>query len=261
MHISLKPQMNLPITRWLITEGNIEKAVKIMMRIEKINDREIPKKIFEDFIDDCMEKAENSPKDDTSIVDLFKTPRLRTTTTILIVSWSIMAMVYDGHIRCLDQIGLDIFTTFTMGASTEFPAVILIMYTLDVWGRKWTLFGTIMISGIASFAACCVPVGIYFATFAIIGRLFINSATNIALQYAAELLPTVVRGKGVATIHIVGYVSSILSPFVAYSSNFHRVLPMFILGTTSIFCGILGLFVPETLKEELPQTLMVSSSN
>ena len=35
-------------------------------------------------------------------------------------------------------------------------------------------------------------------------------------QYAAEVLPTVVRAQGVALIHIMGYVATILSPFVVY---------------------------------------------
>lgn len=232
-----------------------------MMKIEKVNGTDVPQGLFEDFIDDCMDTAENSPAENTSILDLFKTPRLRRISIILIVAWSIMAMAYDGHIRCLDQLGLDIFTTFSIGSSTEFPAVLLIMYTLDIWGRKWTLFAAVMISGIATFAACCVPVGFYFASFAMVGRLFINSATNIALQYASELLPTVVRGKGVAFIHIMGYVASIISPFVAYTVNIHRLLPMLILGTVSIICGFLGLFVPETLREQLPQTLIVNIPN
>jgi len=44
----------------------------------------------------------------------------------------------------------------------------------------------------------------------------VNISYNIGLQYAAEVLPTVVRAQGVALIHIMGYVASILAPFVVY---------------------------------------------
>lgn len=54
---------------------------------------------------------------------------------------------------------------------------------------------------------------------AIIGRFAVNISYNIGLQYAAELLPTVVRAQGVALIHIMGYVASILAPFVVYLVN------------------------------------------
>jgi hypothetical protein len=50
---------------------------------------------------------------------------------------------------------------------------------------------------------------------ALIARFFVNVAFNIGLQYAAELLPTVIRAQGVNTIHIMGYVASIVSPFIA----------------------------------------------
>lgn len=71
-------------------------------------------------------------------------------------------------------------------------------------------------SGVFSLLATTVPLGPYSATLAILGRFSVNISYNIGLQYAAELLPTVVRAQGVAFIHIMGYVASILAPFVVY---------------------------------------------
>lgn len=58
--------------------------------------------------------------------------------------------------------------------------------------------------------------GVASASLAIVGRFAVNISYNIGLQYAAELLPTVVRAQGVALIHIMGYVASIIAPFVVY---------------------------------------------
>lgn len=135
---------------------------------------------------------------------------------------------------------------------------------------------------------------------AIIGRFAVNISYNIGLQYAAELLPTVVRGQGVALVHIMGYVASILAPFIVYLVSFNSTiilynsviifptkirwvyifkccsrkfiwkitlkyvllqanistdLPLLILGILGIVGGVLTLFLPETLDEDLPQTL------
>lgn len=87
------------------------------------------------------------------------------------------------------------------------------------------------------------------------GRFCVNISYNIGLQYAAELLPTVVRAQGVAFIHIMGYVASILAPFVVYLSYLSPDLPLLVLGFMGIIGGILTLFLPETLDHELPQTL------
>lgn len=76
--------------------------------------------------------------------------------------------------------------------------------------------------------------GVPSATLAIMGRFAVNISYNIGLQYAAELLPTVVRAQGVALIHIMGYVASILAPFVVYLVS----IDAFKLYTSSFMSGI-----------------------
>ncbi|KAL6437617.1 hypothetical protein ACFW04_004202 [Cataglyphis niger] len=93
------------------------------------------------------------------------------------------------------------------------------------------------------------------ATLAIVGRFWVNISYNIGLQYAAEVLPTVVRAQGVALIHIMGYVASILAPFVVYLDIVSSVLPLLVLGIMGILGGLLTLLLPETLDKDLPQTL------
>lgn len=53
-------------------------------------------------------------------------------------------------------------------------------------------------------------------TMAILARLGVNIAANIGFQYAAEMLPTVVRAQGVSLIHIIGYFAHIIGPYVIY---------------------------------------------
>jgi MFS family permease len=153
------------------------------------------------------------------------------------------------------SLGLDFFFTFTVAAATELPADTLLTLTLDKWGRRWLAFGTMVMSGVFSLLAVCVPVGIASATLAILGRFSVNISYNIGLQYAAELLPTVVRAQGVAFIHIMGYVASILAPFIVYLTHIMNELPLIVLGLIGIIGGLLSLFLPETLNHELPQTL------
>lgn len=227
-----------------------------MKKFEKINGKDISPQIYKDFSDSCArmqeEEAENS---NYSILDLFKTPRLRNITILLILIWMAISLVFDGHVRNVGSLGLDFFVTFTVAAATELPADTLLTLTLDRWGRRWLAFGTMVMSGVFSLLAVCVPVGIYSAALAILGRFSVNISYNIGLQYAAELLPTVVRAQGVAFIHIMGYVASIIAPFVVYLSHFMHELPLIVLGVIGILGGCLSLFLPETLNHELPQSL------
>lgn len=51
---------------------------------------------------------------------------------------------------------------------------------------------------------------------AILARLGVNISANIGFQYAAEMLPTVVRAQGVSLIHIIGYFAHIIGPYIVY---------------------------------------------
>lgn len=239
-----------------MSQGRIPKAISILKKFEKINGKEISPQIYKDFSDSCARMQEEEAANDRySLLDLFKTPRLRKITILLIAIWMAISLVFDGHVRNVGSLGLDFFFTFTVAAATEFPADTLLTLTLDRWGRRWLAFGTMVMSGVFSLAAVAVPPGVYSATLAILGRFSVNISYNIGLQYAAELLPTVVRAQGVAFIHIMGYVASIVAPFVVYLSHIMTELPLIVLGTIGIFGGFLSLFLPETLNHDLPQSL------
>lgn len=128
----------------------------------------------------------------------------------------VISLCFDGHVRNVGSLGLDLFLTFTIASATELPADTFLTLVLDRWGRRWLACGSMVVSGVFSLLATLAPVGPFSASLAIMGRFSVNISYNIGLQYAAEVLPTVVRAQGVALIHIMGYVASILAPFVVY---------------------------------------------
>ncbi|EFA00687.1 solute carrier family 22 member 13 [Tribolium castaneum] len=242
--------------RWLVSQGKFDKAIGILRKFQRINKTKVEEETYNKFKASCLKTQKEEEMDKAyTVLDLFKTPRLRKITLLLIVMWMAISLVFDGHVRNVGSLGLDIFLTFTIASATEFPADTFLTLVLDVWGRRWLACGSMVLSGIFSLLATTVPYGVPSAALAIMGRFAVNISYNIGLQYAAELLPTVVRAQGVALIHIMGYVASILAPFVVYLANISVDLPLLILGVLGIVGGILALFLPETLDQELPQTL------
>nr|XP_026483475.1 organic cation transporter protein-like [Vanessa tameamea] len=243
--------------RWLLSQGKIDKALVIMKKFERINKTKIPDKVLSEFTEASHKAIKESEAESKtySVLDIFRTPRLRRNALLLIVIWMAISLVFDGHVRNVGSLGLDIFLTFTIATATEFPADTFLTVVLDRWGRRWLACGSMVISGIFSLLATAVPVGGPSASLAILGRFAVNISYNIGLQYAAELLPTVVRAQGVALIHIMGYVASILAPFVVYLANISQELPLLILGVLGIVGGVLCLLLPETMDTEMPQTL------
>ncbi|XP_012217407.2 organic cation transporter protein [Linepithema humile] len=242
--------------RWLVSQGQVERAIKILGKFERINGTKVPENVYQQFRETCARACKEQEADKSySVVDLFKSPRLRNVTILLIIIWMAISLVFDGHVRNVNNLGLDVFMTFTIAAFTELPADTFLTLVLDRWGRRWLACGTMVISGIFSIWASAVSNNIYSATLAIVGRFWVNISYNIGLQYAAEVLPTVVRAQGVALIHIMGYVASILAPFVVYLDVVSSILPLLVLGIIGVFGGLLTLFLPETLDKDLPQTL------
>ncbi|KAM3955408.1 carcinine transporter [Aphomia sociella] len=242
--------------RWLISQGRIEEAMKILRRVESVNKKKIPAAIAKEFEETALEiaKVQQDAKN-YSCLDLFKTPRLRRHTILLLFIWMSIAMVFDGHVRNVGSLGLDMFLTFTVATATEFPADILLILTLDIAGRRWVAFGSMVLSGIFSLLATTVPIGMPSASLAIIGRFAVNISYNIGMQYAAELLPTVVRAQGLCLIHIVGYIATVLVPYIVYMATINTIIPLLILGILGIFGGCLSLFLPESTGNAMPQTI------
>lgn len=67
-----------------------------------------------------------------------------------------ISLVFDGHVRNVDNLGLNVFITFTIASATEMPADTLLTLLLDRWGRRWLAFGSMAVSGIFSLGACAV---------------------------------------------------------------------------------------------------------
>jgi OCT family organic cation transporter-like MFS transporter 13 len=269
----ITPWMVPESARWLVSQGQFDKSIGILRKFQRINRTKVDDATYNRFKESCLTARKEEEMDKAyTVLDLFKTPRLRKITILLIVMWMAISLVFDGHVRNVGSLGLDIFLTFTIASATEFPADTFLTMVLDVWGRRWLACGSMVLSGIFSLLATTVPYGtippppneisliqtisgVPSASLAIMGRFAVNISYNIGLQYAAELLPTVVRAQGVALIHIMGYVASIVAPFVVYLANISVDLPLLILGVLGIAGGILALFLPETLDQELPQTL------
>ncbi|XP_050358488.1 carcinine transporter-like [Nymphalis io] len=242
--------------RWLIAQGRIDEALKILKKCERMNRKKIPDEIIKEFKETAQEIARVEQENAKyTVLDLFRSPRLRRRSTLLVVLWMCVSLVFDGHVRNVGALGLDVFLTFTVATATEFPADILLVLTLDVIGRRWLAFGSMVISGLFSILATTVPFGLPSASLAIVGRFAVNISYNIGMQFAAELLPTVLRAQGLALIHIAGYFATILVPYIVYSATLWSALPLLLLGAMGVCGGCVALLLPESLGADMPQSV------
>lgn len=136
----------------------------------------------------------------------------------------VITLCYDAISRNVDDFGITPFVMFTLSAAAILPACVVLLLLQDRIGRKAMAAGSLLVSGIFTAAT-----GIIIAyrqhgaaspamlvTLAVIGRFGVTVAYNSAAQYATELIPTCVRGQGVAAVHVAGYALTFFSSYILY---------------------------------------------
>lgn len=139
----------------------------------------------------------------------------------------VLTLCYDAISRNIEGLGYSPFIMFTVTSATIFPSCVVILVLQDRVGRKAVAVGSLLLTGLFNMVqAVLITNGTdYLYAAAIVGicsRFFVNIAYNSGTQYAAELIPTQVRGQGLSTIHVVGYFAAFFSPhilFMVYISN------------------------------------------
>ncbi|XP_054712803.1 carcinine transporter-like [Uloborus diversus] len=90
---------------------------------------------------------------------------------------------------------------------------------------------------------------------ALIQRVTLTIVYNVIMQYSAELLPTVLRGRGLAFLRLMGTLGLYLSPSIVYLALKMPGLPLLISGVLLFVIAIITIILPETLHQHLPHTI------
>lgn len=243
--------------RWLVSVGQVDDAIVILQGIAAKNRAKIPKHMWEHFRESCTQfYREEIEGRNFTITSIFRRGRLARYMLLMIFIWMSVSLMYDGHVRAASVLDKEnVFVVFSIACATELPGDLLVIITLDRFGRRWCAFIATILSGIFSLFAGNMTYPMAILAAALCGRFFANVSYNIGLQWAAEILPTVVRAQGMSFIHTLGFVAMLLSPPIIYLSHLSVSLMLMTLGVLGILGALLSLFLPETLHEDLPQTL------
>ncbi|XP_069696013.1 organic cation transporter protein-like isoform X2 [Periplaneta americana] len=246
--------------RWLINKGRIAEAVGCFQRIAAFNGRgEIPSSAIDNFkatSEKCCSQTS------ASLVGLFRTPRLRRKTCILIFKSMVLTLCYDAISRNVEDMGYSPFEVFSISSATILPSCVVILLLQDRVGRKAMASASLLFTGLFIGSAGVIQAfqgndtnALMTVALGVVGRFGVNIAYNSGAQYAAELIPTEVRGQGVAFVHVAGYAATFFSPHILYLASYWRAIPELILGTLSTMGAALCLLLPETMNKALPLTL------
>ncbi|XP_017060832.1 organic cation transporter-like protein [Drosophila ficusphila] len=248
---------------WLLTKGKFDKAVNNLRSIAKFNGRQVEDSVFDEFIKHYRDKLNSSEKKNSdTFVGMLKTPRMRKFTIILLIKSMIITIAFDILSRNVEGVGISPFKLFSYSGLCYLPAGLVIIMFQNKIGRKGMACASLFVGAFITAATGYLVGTLDPANYSILLGLMVSLARFGAVvaydaeaQYAAEIIPTSVRGQGVANIHVVGNAFAFFSSYIIFLGTFYKPLPSLLISFLLIIGGCLCLTLPETLHKQLPQTL------
>ncbi|KAK2721512.1 beta-alanine transporter-like isoform X2 [Artemia franciscana] len=243
--------------RWLIARNRVEEAEIIIRRMAKWNKKDLSFEFYEK-----LRQKEDDPHSEEEVervygvLHLLKTPNLAKKFLIVTFIWFTVTSVYVGLSYYAPVLGGNEYLNFFLAGAAELPTYLLLFPTMNRWGRRWVLWASMIIGG----AACLGTVlseDDYVTTLVLycIGKSGISSAFVVLPLFASELYPTVVRGIGLSISAVAGMLGPVFIPLVNYMGEEYISLPLIVMGSLMLIGGNCALLLPETLHQNLPQTL------
>uniref|UniRef100_A0A8C4HUX2 Major facilitator superfamily (MFS) profile domain-containing protein n=1 Tax=Dicentrarchus labrax TaxID=13489 RepID=A0A8C4HUX2_DICLA len=176
------------------------------------------------------------------------------------------SLVYYGLTLGASDTSGSRYVNVAMYGLVELPAYPLCIYFINKhWaGRRKSMASFLCLAGSACLCTMFIPENtgtlLSVTSLALLGKLMVSAAFNIAYVYTSELYPTVIRNAGLGVCSMSCRVGGILAPFVPSMRALHTSLPFTVFCLSGLSAGCLGLLLPETLNGPTAETLEELSS-
>lgn len=239
-------------TRWLLAHDQKDKAIKQIQTVARANKLVVPQEIL-----DKLESDKPDNKSKHSVLDLFKTPYLRFKSLLIFFMWFVTSGVYYGLSWSTNNLGGNPLINFMISGAVEFPASYFLILTLNRWGRKIILSGSMLVGGTVLLASLLIPEQFSWQIVALtmFAKMTLTASYGTIYIFSAEQFPTVIRNVALGAASMAARFGGIAAPFLLLLGDYWKPAPFFILGAFTLIGGLLSLFLPETHNRELPETI------
>lgn len=245
-------------SRWLALSNRPEQAIKNLKSVAKFNGRsEEGDKIDLKMLQESMKKEMSCSQGSYSVLDLFRTPVMRTMTVCLSAVWLSTSFAYYGLAMDLQKFGVDIYLIQVIFGAVDIPAKVVITVTMSFIGRRPSQCGALIIAGITILINLLVPYDqqTVRTCLAVVGKGCLAASFNCCYLYSGELYPTIIRQNGMGWVSMMARVGAMVAPMVLLMGDYKPWIPGLIYGGAPILSGVAGIFLPETLGSPLPDTI------
>ncbi|XP_028649520.1 solute carrier family 22 member 17 [Erpetoichthys calabaricus] len=150
------------------------------------------------------------------------------------------------------------YSSYLLSAGMGGLACLFLCLTVDKFGRRGILLLTMTLTGIASL----VLLGLIeylnevaITIFSVLGLFSSYAAAALSVLFAAEVIPTIVRGVGVGLILSLGAVGRLTSPIMDLHNQYGYFLHHVVYTSLALLCILSIMLLPESKRKPLPETL------
>lgn len=236
-----------------------------------------------DEVLDKNKKTDAKQKSKDTICDLMHNSKFRTYVLIMALNWFATSIVYDGLQYLNSFIGENIFINWIVMNMIELPAQVICYLVISRYGRRYTVSITLVLTGLILFATCLKQLPYfqeyltwYKFTLFVLAKFVVTQSFSAIILQSPELYPTNFRYKvdifgpfistscnsilfrsfGYGISLFSGKLTTLISPMISfYLGKIQPDMPAIIYGIISIICGVVSLYIPETLNRPLPNSV------
>lgn len=206
--------------RWLMVNRKKDRILSILKRAQKVNDIKIPPNIIVQLNDefDGNSNTSSSYGGNTSkfqqFREILRKPKFLMRFLICAFAWFVNAFVSYGISLTSTAFAGDKYLNFILIATAGVPAMLIVYFSLDSWGRRWTNSMALIICGISIIASKSLPTELNALSIAFffIGKMFITVAFSSLYVYTGEMWPTNIRLSVMSFCSTVGRAGAAMAP-------------------------------------------------
>ncbi|XP_049820014.1 organic cation transporter 1 isoform X2 [Aethina tumida] len=242
--------------RWLANKGKIDRALKQLNEIRKINKTSLSPELVSNLR--SFKKLDQGTS--SNIFHLFKNKTIAKITITSIVAWACYNLVYVILYLNATNLRGNPYMNFFWQCLAELPGYAIGKYASDFLGRKLSRIISFVITGIGCLLLAIIVLdskySLLVTIIAILMKVTICICYYCTTLHTLEIYPTNMRQSGSSIGFLAGNGASILAPSVIYLGTTMDVrIPFFVITCLCLAGTIFTFGLPETLNNKLPETI------
>ncbi|XP_070770964.1 solute carrier family 22 member 4-like [Enoplosus armatus] len=240
--------------RWLVARGRLREA-ELLLRSAALENRvEAPHVIFSEA---KVEKATSQKAESLSFLDLLRTTNIRYITLVLWLIWFSVSVSYFGLSFNMSGLYGNPYLNYFLVSVVELPAYAASWLAARSLPRRLSYISFTLLGALA---LLLIQITLHShpaltLSLVLLGKFGILAGTGVLYMFTGELFPTVIRNTAMSSCAMFSRVGSSVSPYLLQLAVFYQFLPWIIVGSLSLLSVLLCIFLPETFRQPLPDTI------